>query len=102
MKNNIFGYMFILFIIIIMVFAIYMVKVQGNEKNSGNSTNTSSNVQELEKGKEITLAISEFDNINPIITSNKKVQDIDKLIYEPLIEITENFEIKYVLAQECA
>ena len=102
MKNNIFGYMFILFIIVIMFFAIYMVKVQGNEKNSGNSTNTSSNVQELEKGKEITLAISEFDNINPIITSNKKVQDIDKLIYEPLIEITEDFETKYVLAQECA
>ena len=35
MKNNIFGYMFILFIIIIMAFAIYMVKIQGNEKNSG-------------------------------------------------------------------
>ena len=33
MKNNFFGYMFILFIIIIMGFAIYKVKIQNEEKN---------------------------------------------------------------------
>lgn len=101
MKNNFFGYMFILFIIIIMGFAIYKVKIQNEEKNIEKSTTSTSN-QEVQKGKEITLAISEFDNINPIITSNKKVQDIDKLIYEPLINITEDYNIEYKLASECA
>ena len=101
MKNNFFGYMFILFIIIIMGFAIYKVKIQNEEKNIEKSTTSTSN-QDVQKGKEITLAISEFDNINPIITSNKKVQDIDKLIYEPLINITEDYNIEYKLASECA
>ena len=101
MKNNFFGYVFILFIIVIMGFAVYKVKFQ----DKGEDTETgagSSNSQEIEKGKEITLGISEFDNINPIITSNKKVQDIDKLIYEPLVNITEDYNIEYTLAQECA
>ena len=102
MKNNFFGYMFILFIIIIMGFAIYRVKIQNTEKDSENASTSSANTQEVQKGTEITLAISEFDNINPIITSNKKVQDIDKLIYEPLIDITEDYNIEYKLASECA
>ena len=34
MRNNIFGYIFILFIIIIMGFAIYRVKIQNADKNN--------------------------------------------------------------------
>ena len=91
MKNNIFGYIFIVFIIGIMAFAIYRVKIQNSNNNKDGSASSSS-VQEIEKGTEMTLAISEFDTINPIITSNKKVQDIDKLIYESLINITEDYK----------
>lgn len=102
MKNNIFGYLFILFIIVIMGFAIYRVKIQKGDKNTETGASGTVGAQEVQKGKEITLAVSEFDNINPIITSNKKVQDIDRLIYEPLINITEDYNIEYTLAQECA
>ncbi len=101
MKNNIFGYIFIIFIVVIMAFAIYRVKIQ-NGNNNENNTTSSSSVQEVKKGTEMTLAISEFDTINPIITSNKKVQDIDKLIYESLINITEDYKIEYSLAKEIA
>ena len=101
MKNNIFGYIFIVFIIGIMAFAIYRVKIQ-NSNNNKDGAASSSSVQEIEKGTEMTLAISEFDTINPIITSNKKVQDIDKLIYESLINITEDYKIEYCLAKEIA
>ena len=101
MKNNIFGYIFIIFIIVIMGFAIYRVKIQ-NTNNDENGSTSSSSVQEIEKGTEMTLAISEFDTINPIITKNKKVQDIDKIIYESLINITEDYKIEYSLAQEIA
>lgn len=101
MRNNIFGYIFILFIIIILGFAIYRVKFQNKSGDENNSTATLA-VGEVNKGKEMTLAISNFDTINPIITSNKKVQDIDTLIYEPLIGITEDYKLNYVLAKECA
>ena len=88
MKNNIFGYVFVLFIIVIMGFAIYRVKIQNGDKNTENGSSGTSSNQEIQKGKEITLGVSEFDNINPIITSNRRVQDIDRLIYEPLVNIT--------------
>lgn len=68
---------------------------------SSNSILTSSN-SEVVKGTEMTLGISNFDTINPIITTNKKVQDITKLIYEPLINITSDYNKEYTLAAECA
>lgn len=101
MKNNIFGYIFILFIIIIMGFAIYRVKIQNGDKEENNSE-TSAVSNDVKKGTGMTLAISNFDTINPLITSNKKVQDTDRLIYEPLLGITEDFKLDYVLATECA
>ena len=100
MRNNFFGYIFIVFIVIILGFAIYMVKVK-NKSNDENNTSKIAIAGEVEKGKELTLAISNFDSINPIITSNKKVQDIDRLVYEPLIGITEDYKLDYVLAKEC-
>ena len=102
MKNNIFGYLFVVFIIAMMGFAIYRVKIQNGDKNAEAGSSGTAGSQEVQKGTEMTLAISEFDSINPIITSNKKVQDIDRLIYEPLVNITEDYNIEYTLAQECA
>ena len=101
MKNNIFGYIFILFAVVMAGFAIYKVTSQNDGENNGRNSD-SSTVQQLEKGTEITLGISELDTMNPIITNNKKVQDIDKLIYEPLIDVTEDYKLKYTLALECA
>lgn len=83
-----------------MGFAIYRVKIQNGDKNTENGSSGTSSNQEIQKGKEITLGVSEFDNINPIITSNRRVQDIDRLIYEPLVNITEDYNIEYTLAQE--
>ena len=98
MKNNILGYLFFIFIVIIMGFAIY--KVNSNKKVEDGNTNTVTSISTAEKGKEITLAISEFDTINPIITKNKNVQDVTKLIYEPLINITSDGKTEACLAKE--
>ena len=92
MKNNIFGYVFFIFIIIIMGFAIYKVtsskKIEEQTNNEGVS-----NISTSEKGTDITLAISEFDTINPIITRNKQVQDISKLIFESLVKISSDGKV---------
>ena len=80
MKNNIFGFLFFVFIVIIMGFAIYKVNSNKKDKN-GNTTDNASVVDMKQKGTSLTLAISNFDTINPIITKNKDVQDITKLIY---------------------
>ena len=52
MKNNIFGYVFVLFIIVIMGFAIYRVKIQNGDKNTENGSSGTSSNQEIQKGKE--------------------------------------------------
>ena len=95
-------YLFILFFIIIMIYAFYRVKIQKKDNENTENYIAQSNVLETKKAKEIILAIPELDTINPIITSNKKVQDISTLIYEPLIGINENYQIEYCLAKECA
>ena len=100
MKNNIFGYLFIIFIIGIMSFAVYKARKEDNQNKENNEQSATVSIDE--KGKEFVLAVSGFDTINPIITKNKNVQDVTKLIYEPLINITENFKTEYCLATEIA
>lgn len=99
MKNNIFGYLFFVFIIVIMSFAIYRVNTQ-NETDETETNDTTVSVTNSEKGTDLTLGISEFDTINPIITQNKKVQDVTKLIFESLVNITEDGKVEPLLAKE--
>ncbi len=99
MKNNIFGYLFFIFIIGIMSFAIYKVNSSKSEETT-NTIESTSSITNTQKGTDLTLGISEFDTINPIITSNKKVQDITKLIYEPLVNITSDGKAEPWLAKE--
>ena len=49
MKNNIFGYVFLVFIIAIMAFAIYKVGSE-KKKNADSSANNASSVMTKEKG----------------------------------------------------
>ena len=99
MKNNIFGYLFFIFIVIIMGFAIYKVSKSNNFENA-NNTESSSSITTTEKGTELTLAIANYDTINPIITKNKQVQDVTKLIFESLVNITSDGKAEPCLAQE--
>ena len=99
MKNNIFGYIFFVFIIGIMIFAIYTVNSNKPEE-SENTTDGVAAVTNTKKGTDLTLGIAEFDTINPIITKNKKVQDITKIMYESLVNITSDGKVEPCLAKE--
>lgn len=46
------------------------------------------------------LGVSSFDSINPIISQNKDILQIDSLIFEPLLTITKNYKIENCLAEE--
>ena len=101
MKNNIFKYIFFIFIILIAIFVIYKIN-NGNKsagKEKGEEILAEGNEQVEQK---INLGIAEFDIINPILSKNKYVQNISKLIYEPLISINSNYELEGKLASEWA
>lgn len=98
MKNNILKYIFFIFIIVVAIFAIYKINASSNEKENSEVSLTPQ--EEIEQ--KLNLGIAEFDTINPILSQNKYVQNISKLIYEPLISINNNYELEGILASEWA
>ena len=75
-----------------MGFAIYKVNKQENKEPEENQV---SEVKETnETVKELNLGIAEFDTINPILSNNKYVQEITKIIYDSLFEVDEQYKIK--------
>ena len=97
MKSNIFKYIFIIFVIAITIFAVVKIQSDNEEQADNNQENV-----EKEKVTEITLGIASFDNINPIISNNKNIQDISRLIYEPLFTISSDYKLESCLAEEVA
>lgn len=98
MKSNFIKYIFIIFVIAIMGFAIY--KLNKEEEKTVEETPTKQTEEEIIK--EINLGIAEYDTINPILSNNKYVQEISKIIYEPLLELDEEYKIKKCLVKDWA
>lgn len=97
MKSNWIKYVFIIFIIIILLFSVYKIKQDEEEQQELEQASS-----EEEKVTELTLGIAELDTINPILSNNKNVQDISKLIYDPLITLTKDYKAEACLATEWA
>lgn len=97
MKSNWFKYIFIIFIIIILVFSIYKIRKDEGENQQQQISST-----EEEKIREIKLGIAQMDTMNPILSNNKNVQNITKLIYEPLVNLTSDYKAEPCLAKEWA
>ena len=95
MKSNWIKYIFIVFIILILVFSIYKIKQDEHQEQEVNISN-----KQKEIVKELKLGIAGLDTINPILSKNKNVQDITKLIYEPLVNLTSQYKAEACLAKE--
>jgi len=98
MKSNFFKYLFAIFVICIMFFAVYKIKTE-EEKQEQDQTTVGT---EEKKITEITLGVASLDSTNPILSKNKNIQDISRLIYEPLIQITSDYKAEGCLAKEWA
>ncbi len=48
----------------------------------------------------IIMGITDYDTINPIVSKSQDIQYISKLIYKPLIDLTERFKLKPSIAEE--
>lgn len=99
MKNNFLKYIFFIFVIFILIFAIYKIN---SKEEKVNNNNTETNIENEEIVTELKLGIAEFDTINPILSNNKYVQDISKLIFNSLVTINEEYKIEEDLATEWA
>ena len=98
-SNNLFKYIFALVVVILIGYTIFVIA--HNKSNSINNeldqTSTLTNIK-----TDLRFAIAELDTINPIISHNRNVQEITKIIYDPLVTLNENYKLEYCLAEEIA
>ena len=97
MKSNIIKYIFIIFAIFIIIFAVYKIGFS-NEDEISNETEVVQTNQEKESI--LNIGISDFDNINPLITDNEDIINVSTILYEPLLKLSDNYEIELGLAEE--
>lgn len=96
MKEKNFKIIFFTIIIILILFAIYLI-IKNKDTMASDIKITR---KENEISNEIIIGTTDFDTINPILSKNQDVQYIAKLIYEPLINIGQDFKLEQGLATE--
>ncbi len=99
MKVNFVKYIFIIIVISLIGFAVYFIY---NNVGTNNKNKVEETIQTVQYSKEITIGVSKYDNINPIVTNNKEIINISKLIFEPLISLDEEYKKELCLAKEFA
>ena len=99
MKSNFFKYIFIFFAIGIIIFAVYKIYYKDNKEEN---EIIEDKIEQVEEIKDLRFGISNYDTINPLLSNNKEVLNIDKLIFEPLVTINEKYQLELCLASECS
>lgn len=90
----------ILVFFIILIFIVYIIyHLFFNKENKIKEYN---NYEKEEKIiiNQIDIGVIDFDNMNPIVSNNRNVQEISKLIFEPLMALTEDSNLEGCIAKE--
>lgn len=98
-NNNFFKYIFAIVVIFLVGYTVYVIFQNKEDFSDYNpdQTSTVSNIQ-----RDLRFAISGMDTINPLLTNNRNVQEITKVIYDSLVTLDGNYKLEYCLAEEIA
>lgn len=97
MRNNVLQYFFILLVIVLVVGAAFIIYKDKGETAENTVQET---ISENQFVNDLRFGIAEFDTINPLLSNNRNVQEIAKVIYEPLLRITADYKLENCLAVE--
>lgn len=98
MKQNFFKYIFILVIIALIGGAIYFI--YSNQQNRVEGAKEENKTNEIQMIDNMRLGVSGYDTMNPLISNNKAILEISKLLFEPLLTITQDYKVELDLAKE--
>ena len=98
MKSNILKYIFAIIVIGLVAYSAYII--YGKQDNSQNNYEVIKYEKEEEIIDNIRIPIVNFDTLNPILSNNTQIQNISKLVYEPLLSVDANYKIELCLAKE--
>lgn len=96
MKPKVFKYLFFIITILLIAISVYIIYKDKSGKSINISTTRISNI----KKTEIKIGVVGYDTINPILSKNRNIQFIDKLIFDSLITISKDFKVENSLAKE--
>ena len=98
MKQGVFKYIFVLgfIILLIITYIVFYSKDTSKGKVEDKVSTTSNLITNLR------LGIAELDTLNPILTNNKNVKEISKLMYDSLVNVSENYGLEFSLASSIA
>ena len=96
-NNNLFKYIFAAVIVIMVSYIIYLfVSKQSNEIiTEVDQTSTTSTIH-----TDLRFAIASIDTFNPILTNNRNVLELTKIVYDPLVTLDSNYKPEYCLAED--
>lgn len=98
MKSNFVKYIFAIVVVGLVAYSAYLLYGKKDEKeNTVEEIQVSENIEIIDN---IRVPVVNFDTINPILSNNSHVQSISKLVYEPLLNVNENYKIELALAKE--
>ncbi len=98
MKSNFIKYIFAIIVVGLVIYSAYLL--YGKKDNEINEINRINTYVESPIIDNIRIPVVKFDTINPILSNNAQIQNISKLVYEPLLNIDENYKIELCLAKE--
>lgn len=84
-------------IIIAVVYTIYNVSLNQKKKMENQEYMFT---KEKMIATDIRIGVINFDTMNPILSNNVNIQNISRLVFDPLIHLTENFKLEAGLATE--
>ena len=98
LKSNRIKYIFIILVLGLIILAGYFIYGQNNKEEINRVIELPE--EEIEMITDIRIPVILFDTINPILSNNQTIQDMARLIYEPLLNITSDNKIELCLAKE--
>ena len=95
MGNSFLKYIFIFIVSIILIVAFWRV-ISNSNKVDNSSLDQTSTINTIQK--DLRFGIAQLDTMNPIVSHNRNVQELSRIIFEPLINLNENYKKEYCLA----
>ncbi len=94
--NNVFKYIFILVVIGLIGGAIYLLYYNNNSNDDEgiDDTNSINEGDDISIVENLKMGITNFDTMNPILTKNREIVNIDNLIFDSIFKITPDYRLE--------
>lgn len=89
-----------IFVILIIGIVVFLAVLLFHSKDNIETRIPVNALEEIEEYQnDLRIAIADLDTLNPILSQNRNVYEIFKVIYEPLVALDMNYRKEYLLAE---